>query len=660
MIRTRLGLAICLILEFYTVTFAAGPSRIIAIMENERLLEAEPNIKLVDFFQSQDPAIRARAVLAAARIGNGDVLPAMRPLLTDQDPEVRRLVSFALGQIRSKEGLAMAAVLLKDEDLETRRLALEATGRIGGIEVTGWIVPFLDDSQLEMREQAALSLALIKDQGTVEELIPKVRSEDPAQWSYVYALYRLADIRALDVLHQVLNKPVTSPSTGDPSSMLFALKALWSMKKPLTLDEIKLLLNHQDPRVQTNALDVLIAVPDKEACGVILEKFKSMPFPIKVKAVEASAECGCFQMEFLQNENPNVRGAALKAYTKLHKDEGLPLLQVASEQQDWILRWYAAQAASGLTPDMAIPLLKKLSKDSNTAVKLAALDSLTTFLPRTADSFVPLLKSPDFAERATVADALGKTKDPTFLPMLLQTYRASSDATEIEGRVAVLDVLADYNDSEVLKIYEEALLDPEYTIRSHAIDGIKKLVGSGLYWDNKVNHPDDFLFSKAKVTTAIAAKYPLNYGEPVPDYLAEIMLERGKVVVRLFGTEAPVHVLNFKKLADKQVYNGLRIHRVVPNFVIQGGDPRGDGWGGAGEVIHDQMNSKVYMRGMMGMPIAGKDTGGSQFFITLSRQPHLDGNYTIFGEVISGMEFVDSTMIGDRILKVQIKPASNP
>jgi cyclophilin family peptidyl-prolyl cis-trans isomerase len=285
---------------------------------------------------------------------------------------------------------------------------------------------------------------------------------------------------------------------------------------------------------------------------------------------------------------------------------------------------------------------------------------LTNFLPRTADLFVPLLESSDFAERATAADALGKTKDPKFVPMLIRAYRVSSDATEIEGRISALDVLADYKDSQVLKLYEDALLDPEYTIRSHAIDGIKKLVGIEFYADGGLRNPDDFLFSTGKVTKATAARYPENYGDPVPDYIAEMFLEKGKVVIRLLGAEAPVHVLNFKKLADQKFYNGLRIHRVVPNFVIQGGDPRGDGWGGAREIVHDQMNMEVYRRGMVGMPIAGKDTGGSQFFITHSRQPHLDGNYTIFGEVISGMEFVDSTEIGDKILKVQIKPASNP
>ena len=634
---------------------------IIAIMENERLLEAEPNIKLVDFFTSSDPAIRARAVLAAARIGNPAVLKNMQGMPSDNDPMVRRWAAFAIGQIRSKEGLPILAALLKDDDFDTRRLSVEAVGRIGGIEVTAWVLPFLNDSRADLREQAALALALIKDQGTVEKLIAKAAiADDPAQWSYAYALYRLADPRSTEILHKILSEPAPSPSTGDPSSVLFALKGLWSMKKPLTPEEINSLIRNQDSRIQTNALDVIIVAPGNEACKPILDRFDSMIAPVKVKAVQALAECGCFQKQFLENDSPNVRGAALLAYAKLHKDETVPLLQVVSEQQNWLLRWYAAQAASSLTPDMAIPLLTKLSKDPDSAVRLAALDSLANFLPRTAEVLVPLLKSSDFAERATAADALGRTKDPKYLPLLIQAYQVSTDATEIEGRIAVLDVLADYKDSEILPLYEKALLDPEYTIRSHAVEGIKKFAGSGFFWEGKVHDPDDLLYSTAKVTKAIAEKYPVDYGDPVPDYLAEIDLERGKVVIRLLGSEAPIHTLNFKKLAEQNFYNGLRIHRVVPNFVVQGGDPRGDGWGGAGDIVHDQINRKLYRKGMVGMPIAGKDTGGSQFFITLSRQPHLDGNYTIFGEVISGGEFVDSIEIGDKILKVQIKAASNP
>ncbi|MFQ5869788.1 MAG: peptidylprolyl isomerase, partial [Candidatus Zixiibacteriota bacterium] len=95
-------------------------------------------------------------------------------------------------------------------------------------------------------------------------------------------------------------------------------------------------------------------------------------------------------------------------------------------------------------------------------------------------------------------------------------------------------------------------------------------------------------------------------------------------------------------------------HRVVPNFVIQGGCPRGDGWGGPGYTVREEINKLGFERGTIGMATSGKDTGGSQFFICHSRQPHLDGRYTAFGRVVSGMEVVNEITVGDVIEKVEI------
>ena len=94
---------------------------------------------------------------------------------------------------------------------------------------------------------------------------------------------------------------------------------------------------------------------------------------------------------------------------------------------------------------------------------------------------------------------------------------------------------------------------------------------------------------------------------------------------------------------------------MVPNFVIQGGDPRGDGWGGAGFTLRDEIGRRRFKRGTVGMPKAGKDTGGGQLFITHVPTPHLDGNYTIFGEVTEGLELVDAIEIGDRIIWAEIR-----
>ena len=103
-------------------------------------------------------------------------------------------------------------------------------------------------------------------------------------------------------------------------------------------------------------------------------------------------------------------------------------------------------------------------------------------------------------------------------------------------------------------------------------------------------------------------------------------------------------------------YDGLIWHRVVSNFVIQGGDPRGDGWGSAGDTLRDEIHTGRYVRGAVGMPKAGKDTGSCQIFITHIPTPHLDGNYTIFGQVIEGLEVVDRIEVGDLIVSATLEP----
>jgi cyclophilin family peptidyl-prolyl cis-trans isomerase len=121
----------------------------------------------------------------------------------------------------------------------------------------------------------------------------------------------------------------------------------------------------------------------------------------------------------------------------------------------------------------------------------------------------------------------------------------------------------------------------------------------------------------------------------------------------MFGADAPLTVANFLSLAKSGYYRNTRFHRVVPNFVIQDGDPADTGNGGPGYSIRDEFNPRRYDRGMVGMALSGPDTGGSQYFITHSPQPHLDGHYTIFGRVVGGMSVVDAILQYDRILAVR-------
>ncbi|MEQ6376247.1 peptidylprolyl isomerase [Bacillaceae bacterium S4-13-58] len=138
---------------------------------------------------------------------------------------------------------------------------------------------------------------------------------------------------------------------------------------------------------------------------------------------------------------------------------------------------------------------------------------------------------------------------------------------------------------------------------------------------------------------------------------AVIDLEKGgQVKIELFPNEAPGTVANFEKLIKEGFYNGLNFHRVIPGFVAQGGCPNGTGTGGPGYTIkcETEGNPHKHERGSLSMAHAGKDTGGSQFFIVFEPQPHLNGVHTVFGKVVEGMENVDEIKQGDRMKEVHI------
>ncbi|MCG7849441.1 MAG: peptidylprolyl isomerase [ANME-2 cluster archaeon] len=135
---------------------------------------------------------------------------------------------------------------------------------------------------------------------------------------------------------------------------------------------------------------------------------------------------------------------------------------------------------------------------------------------------------------------------------------------------------------------------------------------------------------------------------------AIIETDKGNIVLELFETDAPNTVANFEKLINDGFYNGLKFHRIIPNFMIQGGCPLGNGTGGPGYKIKCEINPRKHQKGTLSMAHAGKDTGGSQFFITHSPQPHLDGVHTVFGQVIEGMDVVNKMKQGDVMKKVTV------
>ena len=145
------------------------------------------------------------------------------------------------------------------------------------------------------------------------------------------------------------------------------------------------------------------------------------------------------------------------------------------------------------------------------------------------------------------------------------------------------------------------------------------------------------------------------YTEKAKTSLVRITTNKGVIDLEMYFDDAPVHVANFMKLTEAGFYNGLAFHRVVADFVIQGGDPKGDGSGGPGYTINAEFNSRKHLDGSLAMARASDpDSAGSQFYICLGPQEFLDGNYTVFGQTVAGLDVVQKIAIGDVMEKVEI------
>jgi cyclophilin family peptidyl-prolyl cis-trans isomerase/HEAT repeat protein len=252
------------------------------------------------------------------------------------------------------------------------------------------------------------------------------------------------------------------------------------------------------------------------------------------------------------------------------------------------------------------------------------------------------------------ADALRAAFDTAFL----------RDKDSNDAQLAILDALNKIDHDNSFPTFFIALNSNDYLARKKAFEILRGSKRDGKFFqevvDRAVSQRKDRVLpyaggSKLGQLTNTDADYRRALSRKNGQTKAVLMTEKGSFIVDLLPEDAPLTVDNFIKLARSGYFNGVSFHRVVPNFVAQGGDPRGDGNGGPGWQIRCEVNMAAYTRGAVGMALSGKDTGGSQWFITHSPQPHLDGGYTVFGRVSEAdMPVVDALSRDDKIISVKI------
>jgi cyclophilin family peptidyl-prolyl cis-trans isomerase len=242
-------------------------------------------------------------------------------------------------------------------------------------------------------------------------------------------------------------------------------------------------------------------------------------------------------------------------------------------------------------------------------------------------------------EAAPALPARAPRPSPEVCAALASAHSTLAATDDLEGLQAWLDAVAVLRDPTLVPRVRALAVHPNVTLRDKARETLEKL-----------GEPASETPPSA-ITNALAAGQLPRGGERIS---ALLTLASGDVEIELLTAEAPTTVAHFVALAERGFYDGLRLHRVVPGFVVQGGDPRGDGYGGPGYSQRCEDNRVRYVRGTVGMALAGRDTGGSQFFITQAAQPHLDGRYTAFGRVVRGMDLVDRVLPNDVITRVKI------
>jgi cyclophilin family peptidyl-prolyl cis-trans isomerase len=339
---------------------------------------------------------------------------------------------------------------------------------------------------------------------------------------------------------------------------------------------------------------------------------------------------------------------AANALATISREEAIPDLAMLMEHENAYFRSRIAEAFGITAAAEAFGHLEKMSRDSTTSVRIAALSALpklpATVRAKATPIYLEALQRGDAVVTAVAAQNLAadSLQRKHHAAAIMAAYRRLQPPVDVEAAQMIFAALAQCGDLSAKPVLEDAVKFPDKPFARYAAEALKKLTG------------EDYS-GQIPAENKPAQQFTYKDIQQLAQAAATIETNKGNIEITFYPDDAPLTVLNFARLAQKGFFDGLLIHRVVPNFVIQTGDPRGDQWGSPGYAIRSEFSRRRYTAGVVGMASAGPDTEGSQFFITHSDQPHLDGKYTIFGRVKSGMEVVEALQVGDRMEKVTIQ-----
>ncbi len=627
-----------------------------------------PPSDLLRLVKDDEARTRRRAALAIGRVGLAEGIPALQEALGDSEVEVRQMAAFALGLIGNPSARPSLLNALKDSEPIVQGRAAEALGTIGdkgdAQAITAMVYGLVQAGALKdigaddltyplapSAEAARLGLYALVRLGSFDGIASSVLSGGSGMpvsnwWPIAYALGRAGDARAVPSLMALL------PTSGRLTAA-FAARGLGALKAQNAAAALRDIVEkrQRDPAVIVESIRALAAMRDS-ASRALFQKILAEGEGDATLRLEAATALGAlhspesvdFLIDLMSDPVPGIRGAAIKALAATDTETFLTTLSGMDPDRDWTVRTAQAEALATLPGGQGEARLRAMLQDRDQRVIPAVLRAMIAAkIPNVQDVLLDRLKADDFVIRATAANGLAELKATGAARALFDAFQATAGDSTYTARAAILTALNTLDPMTARPMLQQALQDKDWALRVKAAMLLKEQGVTDT--DAGMRPAPTRPLDDATRQSIIAPQFSPH---------AFVQTDRGTVEIELAIIDAPLTVANFIELARKGFFNGIAIHRVVPDFVIQDGDPRGDGEGGPGYTIRDELNELPYLRGTVGMALDWKDTGGSQWFITHSPQPHLDARYTVFGRVVNGIEVVDRTQPWDVVRRVQI------
>lgn len=614
---------------------------------------------LYDDLRHGTQPVRAAAARALGRIGDpAAVDPLIEALRREDQTEVRAEIAFALGILGDAKAVpAVLDALDRETDSYTSSEMAIALGRIGDDTALDALHGLLESPWGLIRERAVEALALLADPRSVDPLVHRVSDRDPGvAWRAAWALEKIEDPRSVAALVDALD-------AEDAMVRRAAVRTLGRLGATAAVAPIVELAAspHDDWQLDVRIADALgrIGEGGPPVIATLDSLLASGVFHVRVSALQAIGRAKWRDLlprvlDQRASEVVDVRCAAYDAIADCLEGRARELLLPGLDDPSSLVAATCLRRLGESLDDGGVDLLlSEVTTTKDRIRRLGAAEGLAAAGDRVPlAEMTALLDGEDRFVAAVAAAALGERGDQEAVLSLIAALD-QREAPAIDLRIAAATSLGQLADPRATPILRQTMIEAaDPRLRVAARDALAEILPP----EEAIGLPDA---DAIRDDVRTVARSPLQPDVVVRSDATQLVLhtDRGTIRIDLFGEDAPQMVESFAHLAEQGFFDGLTFHRVVGDFVVQGGDPTGTGWGDAGYTLRSEWNPRRYERGTVGIAHSGKDTGSCQLFITQSPQPHLDARYTVWGEVVGGMDVVDRIQRGDRFRAEVVRAA---